>query len=165
VIEVLYALIAAMIAWLNFVLIDVILGLPEKPGVRGAEVISNSIEEIGGNRNGGYMMGNIVTSPDASAGTLLGACAVYGFGAPAGGIFAAMLVYLGNRICSDPGYAGTTGTLSITVIIHLLSGTFLNPEHFIVGTVIAIFTIQALAPKYSSRVIAKLSEKMGFIGD
>jgi len=95
-------LIAALICWFNFMTIDLIFKLPERGGVSGATAIAQEVEKGGGNLNGGYMMGNIVSSPDASAGTLLASCGVYCAGLP-GGLFAALLVYIGNRICYDPG--------------------------------------------------------------
>lgn len=158
-----FIVIAAILAWLNFVFIDVALGLPERPGVRGAKAIATSIEDYGGDINGGYMMGNIVCSPDASAGTLLASSCFCAFGSWMGGVFAAAVVLLGNRICSDPGYAGTTGALTITGIITAGSLVGLAPKHFIVGMIIAIATIQAIHHRYSSRLISKIATKMGVI--
>ncbi|BDZ71256.1 hypothetical protein GCM10025861_17730 [Methanobacterium petrolearium] len=43
--EILGILLAAIICWLNFVLIDTWMGLPESPGVKGAEVIGRSKKE------------------------------------------------------------------------------------------------------------------------
>ena len=37
--ELIAVIIAAVLCWLNFVLIDTWMGLPESPGVKGAEVI------------------------------------------------------------------------------------------------------------------------------
>ena len=54
-------------------------------------------------------------------------------GVPEGGLVAALLVYIGNRLCADPGYAGTTGALSITLIIGLASLAGLRPEMFVQG--------------------------------
>ena len=110
-------LIAALICWLNFMTIDLIFKLPHSGGVSGATAIAQEVEKGGGKLNGGYMMGNIVSSPDASAGTLLASCGVYCAGLP-GGLFAALLVYIGNRICFDPGYAGTTGCITATFIVY-----------------------------------------------
>ncbi len=162
--DIFFTFIAGILAWLNFVIIDIFLGLPERPGVRGAEAIASSIEDIGGDKNGGYMMGNIVCSPDASAGTFLASCCIYTFGSLTGGLFAAAAVFLGNRICSDPGYAGTLGALTTTLIIGVTSFLTFSPEHFIVGSVLAIFTIQGTHSRYSSRLLARLAEKMGVIG-
>jgi energy-converting hydrogenase A subunit B len=102
------------------------------------------------------MMGNIVSSPDASAGTLLASCGVYCAGLP-GGLFAALLVYIGNRICYDPGYAGTTGCITATLIVYgaVQSGWFAASD-FIAGMVIAILTIQGLSSVHASRLIARL---------
>lgn len=161
--NVIFVVIAAAVAWINFVFIDVFLGLPERPGVRGAKAIATSIKEYGGKINGGYMMGNIVCSPDASAGTLLASCCFYAFGSWTGGVFAAAIVLLGNRICSDPGYAGTTGALTTTGIIAVASRFGLGPEFFIVGMVINIVTIQAIHHRYSSRLIYRIAKKMGMI--
>ncbi|ENN96759.1 membrane protein-like protein [Methanocaldococcus villosus KIN24-T80] len=147
-------IIATILCWLNFVIIDTIFGLPEKPGVLGAKVIGEKIEKIGGNLNGGYFMGNIVCSPDASAGTLLGSIMTYLMGFD-GGLLAAFLVWIGNRLCHDPGYAGSIGALSITVIITLLK-PFITPESFIVGSVLAIFTIQGLCHKEASKVLGNI---------
>ncbi|MGD9490552.1 MAG: hypothetical protein AB7V51_03155, partial [Methanoregulaceae archaeon] len=109
-------LIAAIISWILFVSIDLLFGLPKAGGVSGAREIAGEIEREGGSLHGGYMMGNIVCSPDASAGTLLAACGVYIAGI-SGGLAAAVLVYVGNRICYDRGYAGTTGALAATFLI------------------------------------------------
>jgi len=152
--------IATILAWLNFVLIDIWMGLPEAPGVKGAKAIGKSIEKRGGDLGGGYFSGNIVCSPDASAGTLLASCGYYGFGGPEGGLIAALFVYLGNRMCADPGYAGTTGALSITFIIWIASHFGITPNYFIVGMVIAILTIQGLYHPLSSKLIGKLAKKM-----
>lgn len=149
-------LIAALICWFNFMIIDLVFGLPQRGGVSGATAIAEEIEKGGGNLNGGYMMGNIVSSPDASAGTLLAGCGVYCAGLP-GGLFAALLVYIGNRICHDPGYAGTTGCLTATFIVYgaVQAGWFAASD-FIAGMVIAILTLQGLSSFYASRFIAKL---------
>lgn len=161
--DIIFLTIAAVLGWLNFMIIDILLGLPERPGVRGAKTIATSIKEYGGEINGGYMMGNIVCSPDASAGTLLASCCFYAFGSWTGGVFAAAIVLLGNRICSDPGYAGTTGALTITGIIYIANLYGLTPDFFIVGMVIAITTIQAIHHRYSSRLISKIASRIGVI--
>jgi len=161
--ELVYVIGAFIVCWLNFVIIDIFLGLPERPGVRGVRQIAHAIEEYGGHLNGGYMMGNIVCSPDASAGTLLASCCYYAFSSPLGGLIAALAVFFGNRICSDPGYAGTTGALTTTMWIYLLSHFGFQPEHFIAGMVIAIFTIQALHHRLSSKLLAKIAGVLGVI--
>jgi energy-converting hydrogenase A subunit B len=158
--EILGIIIAAIISWFNFVLIDTWMGLPESPGVKGAEVIGRSVKKRGGDLAGGFFQGNIVCSPDASAGTLLASIACYSIGIE-GGLIAATLVYFGNRLCVDPGYAGTIGALSITVIIFLTSFIGMKPEYYILGMVFAILTIQGLAHPSASRLLGKLAEKMG----
>jgi len=146
---------AAIVAWIIFVTTDILLGLPKKGGVSGAEAIGRSVEEEGGDLNGGYMIGNIVCSPDASAGTLLAACGVYVYGIY-GGLAAVVLVFIGNRICHDKGYAGTTGAIIASFVIWGLSFYGISPEQFIAGMVLAIVTIQGLSHKYSSRLLGKL---------
>ncbi|MDP1553330.1 MAG: hypothetical protein Q8M06_09995 [Methanobacteriaceae archaeon] len=159
--ELLGVAIAAVICWLNFILIDTWLGLPEGPGVKGAEFIGRDVQKRGGDLAGGFFQGNILCSPDASAGTLLGSIGCYLIGIPEGGLIAALLVYIGNRLCADPGYAGTTGTLSITIIIALTSFIGLTPIMYIVGMVIAITTIQGIHHPSASRLIGKIATKMG----
>lgn len=151
---------AAAISWLNFVVIDTWMGLPEKPGVRGADYIGRDIEKRGGDLAGGFFQGNIVCSPDASAGTLLGAIGCYLMGVPEGGLVAALLVFIGNRLCADPGYAGTLGALSITVIIGLASLAGMEPGHFVAGMVIAITTIQGVSHSRSSRLLGAIARRM-----
>ncbi|MBP2145720.1 energy-converting hydrogenase A subunit B [Methanofollis sp. W23] len=148
-------LIAAVLCWLLFVTIDVLFRLPEKGGVSGAAAIGKKIEADGGALHGGYMMGNIVSSPDASAGTLLAACGIYVAGLP-GGLAAAVLVYIGNRICHDPGYAGTTGAVLASFIFTGLVGAGFSAENFIAGMVIAILTIQGLSHRYASRLLGRV---------
>ena len=127
--ELLGVALAAIITWLNFVLIDTWMGLPEAPGVKGADVIGRDVKKRGGDLAGGFFQGNIVCSPDASAGTLLGAVGCYLIGIPEGGFIAALLVFIGNRLCADPGYAGTTGALTITVIIAACSCNWFNTSY------------------------------------
>ncbi|MEN4006948.1 MAG: hypothetical protein PQ964_06310 [Methanobacteriaceae archaeon] len=159
--EIIGILIAAVLSWLNFVLIDTWMGLPEQPGVKGAEVIGRGIKKRGGDLSGGFFQGNIVCSPDASAGTILGAISCYTIGIPAGGFVAALLVFIGNRLCVDPGYAGTTGALSIMVIITLASFIGIHPEQFIVGMLLAIVTIQGIDHPRASRLLGKIAKRMG----
>lgn len=158
--EILAILIAAILSWINFVLIDIWMGLPESTNVRGAKAIGKDVERRGGDLGGGFFKGNIVCSPDASAGTLLASCAYYGFGSPVGGLITALFVYFGNRICADPGYAGTTGVLTTTFIIWAVSFIGITPNYFIVGMVIAILTIQGLYHPWSSKLIGKMARKM-----
>lgn len=159
--ELIGIIIAAVICWLNFVLIDTWMGLPEAPGVKGADVIGRDIQKRGGDLAGGFFQGNIVCSPDASAGTLLAAVSCYAIGTPEGGLIAAVLVYFGNRLCADPGYAGTTGALTMTVIIAAASFVGLTPMMFIAGMIIAILTIQGLYHPASSKLLGKIAQKMG----
>ncbi len=159
--EILGIIIAGIICWINFVIIDTWMGLPEAPGVRGADYIGRDIKRRGGDLAGGFFQGNIVCSPDASAGTLLGSICCYLIGVPDGGFIAALLVYIGNRLCADPGYAGTTGALSITFIIFLTSYIGMKPETFVVGMLIAITTIQGLHHPSSSRLLGNIAKLMG----
>ncbi|HDR74266.1 MAG TPA: hypothetical protein ENN85_10250 [Methanoculleus sp.] len=146
---------ASLVSWLLFITIDVLFKLPEKGGVSGATAIGRTIEEDGGALHGGYMMGNIVCSPDASAGTLLAACGVYIAGI-FGGLAAALLVYLGNRICHDPGYAGTTGAVLATFVVFGFTQVGFGAEEFIAGMVLAILSIQGLSHIGASRLLATL---------
>lgn len=159
--ELIGIILAAIISWLNFVLIDTWMGLPESPGVKGADVIGRGIKKRGGDLAGGFFQGNIVCSPDASAGTLLASIGCYTIGTPEGGLIAAILVYFGNRLCADPGYAGTTGALTITVIIAATSYIGITPDMFVVGMLIAILTIQGLYHPASSKLLGKIAQKMG----
>ena len=154
-------IIAAVLSWINFVLIDTWMGLPEAPGVKGAEVIGRAVKKRGGDLAGGLFQGNIVCSPDASAGTLLASAACYTIGTPEGGLVAAVLVYAGNRLCADPGYAGTTGALTITCIIYAASYIGIGPAEFIVGMVLAIVTIQGIDHPFASKLLGKIADKMG----
>ena len=159
--EILAIAIAAVLSWFNFVLIDTWLGLPEAPGVKGADTIGRSVLKRGGDLAVGFFQGNIVCSPDASAGTLLASAACYTIGTPEGGLIAAVLVYFGNRLCADPGYAGTTGAITITGIIYLASYVGIGPEYFVVGMVLAIVTIQGLHHPIASKLLGKIAKKMG----
>jgi energy-converting hydrogenase A subunit B len=159
--ELLGVALAAIITWLNFVLIDTWMGLPEVPGVKGADFIGRAVKKRGGDLAGGFFQGNIVCSPDASAGTLLGAVGCYLIGIPEGGFIAALLVFIGNRLCADPGYAGTSGALSITVIIAAGSFIGLTPSMFIVGMIIAITTIQGVHHPLASKLLGAIAQKMG----
>lgn len=158
--EILGIIIAAIIAWLNFVLIDTYFGLPEAPGVKGADIVGRDIKKRGGDLAGGFFQGNILCSPDASAGTLLASIGVMLIGIE-GGIIAAFFVYIGNRLCADPGYAGTTGALTTTAIVYICSFIGLTPEMFVVGMVIAITTIQGLHHPSSSKLLGKIAKLMG----
>ena len=151
-------ILATIISWLNFVIVDTFLGLPEAPGVKGAETVGYSIKNRKGDLAGGFFQGNILCSPDASAGTLIASIGVYILGIQ-GGLIAALLVYIGNRLCADPGYAGTVGSLTMTIILTLTSFIGLNPEMFIVGMVIAILSIQGISQVKASIIIGKIAKK------
>ncbi|MBP7119774.1 MAG: hypothetical protein WC502_00880 [Methanolinea sp.] len=155
-----HILVAAAVCWLNFIVIDLIFRLPAGGGVVGATAIGQHIKERGGSLHGGYMMGNIVSSPDASAGTLLASCGVFIAGIP-GGLLATLLVYIGNRICHDPGYAGTTGCVTATCIVYGFTLLGFSPAEFIAGMVIAIMTIQGISHRHSSRLLSWLWKVRG----
>lgn len=156
--EIIGIIIAAIICWLNFVVIDTYFGLPEQPGVFGAKIVGQDVEKRGGDIAGGFFQGNILCSPDASAGTLLASIGYLLLGIP-GGIIAAFFVFIGNRLCADPGYAGTFGSLSITFIIFVCSFVGMTPEMFIVGMVIAILTIMGIDQPRASSVLGKIAKK------
>ncbi len=153
--EATHILAASIMCWVLFVTVDILFKLPEKGGVSGAAAIAEEIRAGGGALHGGYMMGNIVCSPDASAGTLLAACGVYVAGVP-GGLAAAVLVFVGNRICHDPGYAGTTGAVLATFVVYGFTQIGFAASDFIAGTVLAILTIQGLSHARSSALLARL---------
>ena len=156
--EVIGIIIAAILCWLNFVIVDTYFGLPEQPGVRGARNIGQDVERRGGDIAGGFFQGNILCSPDASAGTLLASIGYLLLGIP-GGIIAAFFVFIGNRLCADPGYAGTCGSLTATLIIFICSFVGMTPEMFIVGMVIAILTIMGIDQARASVVLGKIAKK------
>lgn len=153
--SILQILIAAICCWLLFILIDMIFALPKEGGVVGATAIAEAVKRGGGDIRGGTMMGNIVSSPDASAGTLLAACGVYCFGIP-GGLIATVLVYVGNRICHDPGYAGTIGCFLATFMVFAGSMIGIPPSAFIAGMVLAIVTIQGVWHPWSSKLLGMI---------
>ena len=156
--EIIGIIIATIICWLNFVIVDTYFGLPEQPGVKGARIIGESIKKRNGDIAGGFFQGNILCSPDASAGTLMASIGYLLLGIP-GGIIAAFLVLIGNRLCADPGYAGTVGSLTATLLIFIFSFIGLTPEMFIVGMVIAILTIQGIDQVRASIILGKIAEK------
>ena len=141
--EIMGIILAAVICWLNFVIVDTYFGLPEQPGVKGARIIGESVKERKGDIAGGFFQGNILCSPDASAGTLMASIGYLVLGIP-GGIIAAFLIFIGNRLCADPGYFSFIG---------------LTPEMFIVGMVIAILTIQGIDQVRASIILGKIAEK------
>ena len=156
--EIIGIILAAIICWLNFVIVDTYFGLPEQPGVKGARIIGESIKKRNGDIAGGFFQGNILCSPDASAGTLLASVGYLVLGIP-GGIIAAFFVLIGNRLCADPGYAGTVGSLTATLLIFIFSFVGLTPEMFIVGMVIAILTVQGIDQVRASIILGKIAEK------
>ena len=156
--EIIGVILAAVICWLNFVIVDTYFGLPEQPGVQGARIVGESIKKRNGDIAGGFFQGNILCSPDASAGTLIASIGYLVLGIP-GGIIAAFLVFIGNRLCADPGYAGTTGALTATALIFIFSFIGLTPEMFIVGMVIAILTVQGIDQVKASILLGKIAEK------
>ncbi len=150
------------LAWLNFVTVDILMGLPEAPGVKGAGAIGRAVERRGGDLAGGYFMGNIVCSPDASAGTLLASAGYWCLGGPHGGLLAALAVYLGNRLCADPGYAGTLGALSATALVTLYDRVLgFDPINFVAGMVLAITTIHGIDHPIASRIIGDMARRLG----
>ncbi|MBO6275035.1 MAG: hypothetical protein J6M91_05805, partial [Methanobrevibacter sp.] len=121
-------------------------------------IIGESIKKRNGDIAGGFFQGNILCSPDASAGTLLASVGYLVLGIP-GGIIAAFFVLIGNRLCADPGYAGTVGSLTATLLIFIFSFVGLTPEMFIVGMVIAILTVQGIDQVRASIILGKIAEK------
>jgi len=157
--EILAVAIASIIAWLNFVIVDALLGLPEVPSIKGADNIARYIKNRGGDLSGGFFQGNILCSPDASAGTLLASIGVMLLGLE-GGLIAALFVFIGNRLCADLGYAGTVGTLTMTGIVIAFSYVGIRPEMFVVGMVIAVTTIQGIHHPSSSKLLGKIAKKL-----
>ena len=146
--EIIGIIVASVICWLNFVIIDTYFGLPQQPGVKGVQTVGDSIEKRNGDIAGGFFQGNILI---ASIGYMI-------LGIP-GGILAAFFVFMGNRLCADPGYAGTTGSLTITVILFVCSFVGLTPEMFIAGICIAILTIQGIDQVRASIILGKIAKK------
>ena len=95
--EVIGIIIAAILCWLNFVIVDTYFGLPEQPGVRGARIVGEDVKKRGGDIAGGFFQGNILCSPDASAGTLMASIGYLLLGIP-GGIIAAFFVFIGELL-------------------------------------------------------------------
>ena len=153
-------ILATFISFLNFVIVDTYLGLPEEPGVKGAMNIGQSIKKRGGDLSGGFFQGNILCSPDASAGTLIAAIGVYVLGLE-GGLIAAFLVFIGNRLCADPGYAGTIGALTMTALVIIFSFIGISAEMFIVGIIIAIFLVQGVHHPTSTKILGKIAKIFG----
>lgn len=146
---------AVIMSFILFVSIDLIFNLPKSESVRGVAEIRKAITRHGGDKAGGTMMANIVCSPDASAGTLLAACGVYIAGIP-GGLIAAVLVFFGNKICYDDGYAGTTGTVLATLCIATSTYIGFHPSDWIVAMIINITIVQGISPTHASRGLGTL---------
>ncbi len=156
--EIIGIIIAIIICWFNFVIIDTYFGLPEQPGVEGARNVGESISQRDGDISGGFFQGNILCSPDASAGTLLASIGYMIMGIP-GGLLAGFFVFIGNRLCADPGYAGSLGSFTITFIIYLTGFIGFRPEMFVCGMVIAILTIQGISQPKASRLLGGIARK------
>jgi len=154
--EIIGLIIATILSWLNFVLNDAYLGLGERPGVLGAKNVAESVVKRGGDISGSYFLGNILCSLDASAGTLLSAIGYFILGIP-GALIAVLLIYIGNRLCADPGFPGTIGALSMIIVIYLSSFINIYPEMFIVGFVIAITTVQGIDHPSISKILGKIA--------
>ncbi|HJJ88753.1 MAG TPA: hypothetical protein O0W81_01395 [Methanocorpusculum sp.] len=158
--ELIYIVISAIISLILFVTLDLFWKLPEKGGVSGADAVCREIVSIGGDKNGGWMLGNIICSPDASAGILLAACGYWIYGL-LGGITSAALVFIGAHICADKGFAGLSGALSMTTIIWVLSTFAGFPlETFIAGMTIAILLVQGLSSRQASKILGKIWRKI-----
>jgi energy-converting hydrogenase A subunit B len=153
--QLIHIAVAVIACLILFITIDLIFNLPKEGGVKGVDEVSETLLKSGGNKAGATMMGNIVCSPDASAGTLLAACGVYAAGLP-GGLLAAVLVFIGNRICNDPGYAGTTGAVLATVVIVASTYVGFDASLWIAAMVIAIVLVQALSHIHASQILGRL---------
>ncbi|HJJ99057.1 MAG TPA: hypothetical protein O0X23_02445 [Methanocorpusculum sp.] len=158
--ELAYLAAAAIISLILFISLDLFWKLPKEGGVSGADAVCREIVAAGGDKNGGCMLGNIICSPDASAGTLLAACGYWIWDIP-GGIAAAVLVFIGARICADKGWAGISGALASTAVIWALS-TFAEfpPDTFISGMVIAILLVQGISTRHASRILGSIWRKI-----
>lgn len=146
---------AVVMSFILFVSVDLIFNLPTSESVRGVAEIRKAITRHGGDKAGSTMMANFVCSPDASAGTLLAACGVYVAGIP-GGLIAAVFVFLGNKICHDDGYAGTTGTVLATLLITASTYIGFHPSDWIAAMIINIVIIQGISPTHASRGLGAL---------
>ena len=150
--ELLRILAAAIITWLLFVSVDIFFRCRKRGrqwSVSCCEIFSCRRRHCRRHHDG-----NIVSSR-RSAGTLLAACGVYVAGIP-GGLIAAALVFIGNRICYDPGYAGTTGAVLATFVVYGFTQVGFAATDFIAGMVIAILSIQGLSHLHASRLLARL---------
>lgn len=52
--EIIGIIVASVICWLNFVIIDTYFGLPQQPGVKGVQTVGDSIEKRNGDIAGGF---------------------------------------------------------------------------------------------------------------
>ncbi|MDR0439090.1 MAG: hypothetical protein LBH02_02590 [Methanocalculaceae archaeon] len=160
ILELAYITAAAIISLILFVTLDIFWKLPMEMGVSGADAVSREIVAAGGDRNGGLMIGNIICSPDASAGILLAACGYWICGI-LGGITATILVFVGARICADKGFAGISGTIFATLTIWALNVfAGFTPESFIAGMIIAIFLLQGVSISHTSHIIGNIWRKI-----
>ena len=124
--EVIGIIIAAILCWLNFVIVDTYFGLPEQPGVKGARIIGKDVEKRGGDIAGGFFQGNILCSPDASAGTLMASIGYLLLGIP-GGIIAAFLVLNYTFMYNGLVLAVVVGVLSALFVKYLFDFVFPKP--------------------------------------
>ncbi len=95
--EIIGIIVASVICWLNFVIIDTYFGLPQQPGVKGVQTVGDSIEKRNGDIAGGFFQGNILCSPDASAGTLIASIGYMILGIP--GVYWPLSLYLWEIDC------------------------------------------------------------------
>jgi energy-converting hydrogenase A subunit B len=147
---------AVFMSFILFVSIDLIFNLPKAGSTRGVEEISRAIARHGGDKAGGMMMGNILCSPDASAGVLLAACGVYIAGIP-GGLIAAAFVFIGCRICHDDNwYASATGALCTTFVVTASTYIGFSASVWIVAMVINVALIQGIYQIHASHILGKL---------
>jgi energy-converting hydrogenase A subunit B len=120
------------------------------------EEISRAIARHGGDKAGGMMMGNILCSPDASAGVLLAACGVHIAGIP-GGLIAAAAVFIGCKICHDDNwYPSTTGALLTTLVITASTYIGFSTSVWIVAMVINIVLVQGISQIHASHILGRL---------
>lgn len=157
---ILYIVFAAIICLILFVAVDMFWKLPKEGSVSGAKAIGKEIEGNSGEVHGGWMMGNIVTSPDASAGVLVAACGFFVWEIP-GAILSIILIFIGARICADKGYAAVSGAAAATILIWLLT-TFAGfpPASFIAGMVIAILLVQGISLRHASRILGTIWRRL-----
>jgi energy-converting hydrogenase A subunit B len=86
---------------------------------------------------------------------LLAACGVYAAGL-FGGLLAAIFVFIGNRMCNDPGYAGTTGAVLATLVILASTYAGSDASAWVVAMVIAIVLVQAVSHTHASHILGRL---------